>query len=715
MTTIADIRKQYPQYSDISDAQLADAFYSKFYSDLPKEQFYKSINFTPEVQRGRPTMANDPRILTGNEPRPSNETMLEKAGTAVGRFLSTPAPLVTPEQLGGSTLGRVAQGVLDPLLGMGQLAAEAMGNETVSQRIRQNEARYQQARAAAGDEGFDIARIGGNVASPINYVVPMGAVGGLTRSAATGAALAATQPVYGDEFWMDKGVQAAVGGVLGPLAEYGVKGAGKLIDSFKGLTETGRQQALQDWLLKTSGKDKDVIVQALRSAQPVVPGSRPTAMEALANVPEGAPLAAAQQKIGRTPAAAPTRLTREAEQEAARQAQLGTITGTPEQRAAVEAARQATGETREAALTMADTVKNAFDSITENVMGQARRIVGPRGSEFVTGEGMPVTNLMDLAKDTTSNLLKYQRTSLADNGFFPLEVKGVITNIDKAIAGADSDLSKAVLNLAKDKILSKADENGLISSVDLYQNVRKTLNQDIESFLTQAGKPAQGGIPQQAAKAAGNVKSFIDASLNKSSNGLWGKYIDEYASHSQKLDRMAIGEALQNKLGTALNNKERAASFAQAVEDSASLIKRATGMPRYEKVSQVLTPSETAAVNRVLADLQRLEKGRAMAGSVNAPEYAPKAPLEGTAFLSRAYTVAKEVMQALSRGSKEEFERKFIQLAMDPEAMAALMQAGPITNQRKFVEALNKRLSPEGQRILIQTTTVGGPARAAGE
>lgn len=711
MATIADIRKQYPQYSDISDAQLADAFYSKFYADMPKEQFYKSINFTPEVQRGRPTMANDPRILTGNEPRLSNETLFEKAG----RFLSTPAPLVTPEQLGGSTLGRVAQGVLDPLLGMGQLAAEAMGNESVSQRIRQNEARYQQARAAAGDEGFDLARIGGNVASPINYVVPMGAAGGLTRSAATGAALAATQPVYGDEFWMDKGVQAAVGGVLGPLAEYGVKGVGKLIDSFKGLTETGRQQALQDWLLKTSGKDKDVIIQALRSAQPIVPGSRPTAMEALANVPEGAPLAAAQQKIGRTPAAAPAVLTREAEQEAARQAQLGTIAGTPEQRAAVEAARQATGETREAALTMADTVKNAFDSITENVMGQARRIVGTRGSEFVSGEGIPVTNLTDLAKETTSNLLKYQRTSLADNGFFPLEVKGVIANIDKAIAGADSDLSKAVLNLAKDKILSKADENGLISSVDLYQNVRKTLNQDIESFLQQAGKPAQGGIPQQAAKAAGNVKSFIDASLNKSSNGLWGKYIDEYASHSQKLDRMAIGEALQNKLGTPLNNKERAASFAQAVEDSASLIKRATGMPRYEKVSQVLTPSETAAVNRVLADLQRLEKGRAMAGSVNAPEYAPKAPLEGTAFLNRAYTVAKEVMQALSRGSKEEFERKFIQLAMDPEAMAALMQAGPITNQRKFVEVLNKRLSPEGQRILIQTVTVGGPSRAAGE
>jgi hypothetical protein len=232
MATIADIRKQYPQYSDISDAQLADAFYSKFYSDMPKEEFYRSISFSPEVQRGRPTMVNDPRILTGNEPRPSNETMLEKAGRTVGNFLSTPAPLVTPEQLGSSTVGRVAQGVLDPLLGVGQLAAQAMGNETVSQRLREQEARYQKAREASGDSGFDIARMGGNIASPINYVVPAAATGGLMRSAATGATLAATQPVYGKDFWEDKGIQAAVGSVLGPLAEYGVKGAGKLLDSW---------------------------------------------------------------------------------------------------------------------------------------------------------------------------------------------------------------------------------------------------------------------------------------------------------------------------------------------------------------------------------------------------------------------------------------------------------------------------------------------------
>ena len=43
MATIAEIRKEYPQYSDMTDTQLADAFHSKFYSDIPKDTFYTQL------------------------------------------------------------------------------------------------------------------------------------------------------------------------------------------------------------------------------------------------------------------------------------------------------------------------------------------------------------------------------------------------------------------------------------------------------------------------------------------------------------------------------------------------------------------------------------------------------------------------------------------------------------------------------------------------
>jgi len=45
MPTLAEVRAQYPQYSDMSDADLAGALHSKFYSDMPREQFDAKIGF----------------------------------------------------------------------------------------------------------------------------------------------------------------------------------------------------------------------------------------------------------------------------------------------------------------------------------------------------------------------------------------------------------------------------------------------------------------------------------------------------------------------------------------------------------------------------------------------------------------------------------------------------------------------------------------------
>lgn len=704
-----------------------------------------------EVQRGRPTMANDPRIIKDTESRPSNKGMFEK----VGDFLTTPAPLVTPEQLGGSTAGRVAQGVLDPLLGIGQLASKAFGNDTVSQRLQQNELRYQQAREASGSEGTDVARIVGNVASPVNYMVPAAATGGVARAAATGATLAATQPVYGNEFWSEKGTQAAVGAILGPLAEYGVKGAGKLLDSFKGLSESGRAQALQDWLLKTSGKDKEVIIKALQEVQPLVPGSRPTAMEALVNIPEGASLAAAQKAISREGSAAPVALARQSEQEAARQAQLAAIAGTPEQRAALSAERQAvTTPMREDALSQANVYGQVVPQLEKDIAArEAAAVANLQGAGKAATEEAQATvrantwspvpgyprfpgryspnydrakEYVGAIQDFTNaagqrraelDFKKLQLQSVTDEGFYPLSTAPLINKIDNSLSKVgerSNELLTSSLQSMKTKLERFTDQNGIINSVDLY-NIRKEIADDIKANLV-SKQGTNASFTTQAANVEQTLKKYLDDAINKASGStLWSDYLSKYSTYSQKLNRMEIGAELEKKLGTPLDNKERAAAFAQAVQDAGSLIKRATGQARFEKVSQVLTTEETTAVNRVLADLTRMEKAKTLASGAKVPEYAPKAPLEGTGFLSRAYTVAKEVMQALSRGNKEEFEKKFIDLAMDPQAMAAFMQAGPITTQRKLIEAMNKRLSPEGQRILIQSATVGEPARAVGE
>lgn len=43
MKTLAEVRAQFPQYADMSDAQLADALHKKFYSDIPQNDFNAKI------------------------------------------------------------------------------------------------------------------------------------------------------------------------------------------------------------------------------------------------------------------------------------------------------------------------------------------------------------------------------------------------------------------------------------------------------------------------------------------------------------------------------------------------------------------------------------------------------------------------------------------------------------------------------------------------
>lgn len=56
MPTLAEVRSKYPQYDDMSDTDLAGALYSKFYSDMPREEFDAKIG----MKAAAPTAQTDP-------------------------------------------------------------------------------------------------------------------------------------------------------------------------------------------------------------------------------------------------------------------------------------------------------------------------------------------------------------------------------------------------------------------------------------------------------------------------------------------------------------------------------------------------------------------------------------------------------------------------------------------------------------------------------
>jgi hypothetical protein len=116
---------------------------------------------------------------------------------------------------------------------LGMVPASA---QQVNEQVTSRDADYEARRAAAGQTGFDPARMAGNIlaTAPVAAALPVGGslMGSIAAGAGAGTAMSALQPVTGateETFDTQKGRQmlagAGVGAALGPLAY----GAGRLI------------------------------------------------------------------------------------------------------------------------------------------------------------------------------------------------------------------------------------------------------------------------------------------------------------------------------------------------------------------------------------------------------------------------------------------------------------------------------------------------------
>ena len=479
----------------------------------------------------------------------------------------------------------------------------------------------------------------------------------------------------GDNVATGAGVGAVLGATLGPVLSGGAKALTTFSSLFSGLTQAGRQRVLREQLDTLAGPDRARVIEELRNAKELVTGSRPTAAEAISDIPSAVELAAAQRKLASSSGTAGMFASRTAENQAARVRAINEIAGTEAEQVALAAERGAvTGPMRETALDLSEVAGTRLGNIDRQVnqnfndlAQQIKATLSPGMADFA------IKDLRATSREAAVALKRAQVDSLEQSGIFPLLASDITDQLDTAIKGTVSDQSKAVLQAVRDKILSKADRNGVISSRDLYENVRKMSNQEIAKLLGLGEQYASGGIPQQAASALANVKKLIDASLDKSSDGLWSKYIGSYKDYSTRLNRMEIGDYLSKKLQAPLDN-ERAGMFATAVENAAATIKRSTGIPRFDKLSQVLTPREVGTVNAVLADLKRSSKSNELARKMSGIDTSlPDATSAVPPLLDRTLTMVRSAFEFMQRGNQEAFNKQMAELMINPAAMAQFM------------------------------------------
>jgi hypothetical protein len=657
-------------------------------------------------------------------------------------------PVGTLEQMFGvgSPIARFAKGaIVDPILGFNQLVGETgILGERVKQEargnIRQVEQAVQEGRRRIGSEGFDPYQLAGAVVSPINRLTPTAAaptaLGRVGQGAATGALFGGLQPVTDvDNYIEEKMKQIGIGTAFGGLLSGGIESASKvskvLKDVFQPVTQEGRTTALREYITKLTGDKKDEIVQALRQSDELVTGARPTAAEAVADIPEATALAAYQQNL----ATAPVRgisarfAGREAEQEAARIAALRTVGGDEAALTAAQTQRTAvTAPMREDALGQANIAGQLVPRLEDEIAskfvskGKALQVAGQldtqaaqqqqRAFDTVLGniEGAVTAKNIAAQRQAEGNFKKLQLESIAQNGFYPLRTSPIIEKIDSVLTTPGiraSDLAQQTLSSVREKLAGLSDTRGVIDSRDLY-TVRKEIGNTIKTLSRETGNFDD----KLVARLDTNLKSYIDNAIESAGGTDWKKYLQTYEQASTKINQMEIGQALEQKLQTSLGDKQRAGVFATAVENAAQTIKKSTGQARFKKLEDVLEPKQIAIVNRVLADVQRKAKAEALAtkSRVIGAETA-----ELPNLLNRAALLTNTVLKAVKKDATEEINKMAAEMMLDPRKLAAFIEGVPAKQSETIVTAFMSRLTDDMREAFRQAVTTQGLIRGGTE
>ena len=645
----------------------------------------------------------------------------------------------------------LAKGLITDLpVGAAQLATNALGSDASAEKLNA----WVDAYNRFGDAS-EATRFVGSMFIPVSKVLQgKTLVGKTVKGVATGAGfslIAPTSETTPGSYWQDKtfqvGLSAIVGGSL-PVVGKGLGKIGELLSDVN-LTQNAKTNAIREYLIKLTGKDKAETIQKIRNAGAFVQGSKPTVAQAVSETPSAVGLIGEQNRVASQVENAPAFATRAAEQEQARLAALGRIAAPrgATQQQVVTARSEATQGLREDALSRANVYGEqapAIQAAETAAMGRplqpgevATEATGVVGSLQAQGmaqteaaqqavkfqQGKPgwlssatrAAEQRNLARELGDTVAvkkaeaafhKAQLQSLGENGFFPLATGDVQQTISTLATTrglrATEGVPEALQSVSK-QISDLTDQNGLVDSHDLYA-IRKNVGNIIRDALTGKSITPDEKIVAGAAK---QIQSAIDASINKAAgNTSWTRYLNNYSKYSDKLDRMKIGKALVDTLGgEGKFNIEQAGAFAQAVNKSEGLVAEATGKKTMGRIQNVLTPREMATVENVLADLKRTAKARDLAARSERPTGEVGGPTPKVELLDRRATIIESVYRYAKQGNQAQMDNFVADLMLDTNKFADFLEATPKGFMDNMMGMIFKTASPDLSNAMINKVT----------
>lgn len=640
----------------------------------------------------------------------------------LGAFVTSQASQTKPAPTGNadnaSFLRRMGAGAMDTIVGGAQAISHlpnvllnsinasadprntttqdehTQGTAQVDRTVRDREAQYQADRTAAGQSGFDAARLMGNVVStlPIAAVLPGGGAGLLGRVAAnagSSAILGATAPVTSGDFGSEKTKQMALAGLLGggaPVVGQALKLGKALIDPF---SKGGQKTIVGKALNKVSGNYTDDAIDNLQNAKQLVPGSLPTAGQASGN----SGIAGLERTVMATdPIAINEMAKRLTAQNDARVGLLQDMAGTPQQRAVLsqnvdETSRNLYGKAFEESIPVTDDLLK--------LMGRPsmRRVEARAG------------NLADELSIPMQSTLKDMRPQLLPTDA-PITTSGVtVENAPRNIgAGWQESVPPTDLRFSQPSP-RPSDANFTLPPVDSVP-VRDmhTIKMGMDAMMAD---PTLG--------IGGREASAINATRNQFLDMLPPAYQAARESHialNKPLNQMDIAKLLLDKSTNNLTGRMKPNTFANSLTDDTA--KEAIGL-KNATLEGMMTPEQMASLKGLRDDLGRAnfaETAGKGGGSDTVQKLAYSNMLDASGLpsaigrLPGAGLVGRGA-DFLYKRSNDEMRQQLAEALLDPGTTAKLMKGAMPSQQAKALSEMLRRIMPLTAPLAYPAITSG--------
>lgn len=291
----------------------------------------------------------------------------------------------------------------------------------------------------------------------------------------------------------------------------------------------------------------------------------------------------------------------------------------------------------------------------------------------------------------------------AREGTAPVDVGPVLDKIDDLIAKnpGNPELLTEMQRIRKGLV---------IPETPMTPELARTKAQEVASSLD--------GIKAALAK---EENKFISGELTDIKNMLTDvipgmKAAQEtFKTMSKPVNKMEVGQYLEGKLASPLADETlRPGVFATALENAPATIKRATGMPRFQSLTQVLEPADVAKLEAIRDDLARSSEfmKQARVGRGAGENIPATGEVQFPNVMSRIASISNAIMQKLQGKINRKVAIELATEMLDPKLAADAMEKALAFQAKQAGRRARVKRAGEFANQLALTAGAAAPVNA---